>query len=230
MTELADLADGLQHANLVVGRHDGDQNRLVVHGPLQVFEIDQSIGLHRQIGHAVAVLLQPLAGVQHRLVLGHLGDDVVAAFAVHLRNALDGQVVALGGAGGKDDLLGGCADQLGNLLARRLHGLLGLPSKGVVAAGRIAELGGEVGQHRLQNPRIQRAGGVIIHINRQAHARRHFNIAGNCTHLCSPSLSVLFSASSRRENTCSLQRQCNQPLRLVCAVPRAVRAPPDPEC
>jgi hypothetical protein len=51
-------------------------------------------------------------------VLGDLGDDVVAALAVHLGDALDGQVVALGGAGGEDDLLGGGADQLGNLLAR----------------------------------------------------------------------------------------------------------------
>ena len=105
--------------------------------------IDQPVGLHRQIGHAVAVLLQPLAGIQNRLVLGDLGDDVVAALAIHLRNALDGQVVALGGAGGKDDLLGGGADELGDLLARRLHGLLRLPAKGVVAAGRVAELGGE---------------------------------------------------------------------------------------
>ena len=153
-----------------------NQNRLVVHGALQVFEIDQPVGLHRQIGHAIAVLLKPLAGVEHRLVLGHLGDDVVAALAIHLRDALDGQVVALGGAGGKDDLLGGCADQLGNLLARRLDGLLRLPSKGVVAAGRVAELGGEVRHHRFQHPRIERAGGVIIHIDRQGDACRHFNL------------------------------------------------------
>jgi hypothetical protein len=81
----------------------------------------------------------------NRLVLGDLGDDVVAALAVHLGDALDGQVVALGGAGGEDDLLGGGADQPRNLLARRFHGLLRLPSKGVVAAGRVAKLGGEVG-------------------------------------------------------------------------------------
>ena len=93
------------------------------------------------------------------------------------------RLFALRGAGGEDDLLGGGADQPRNLLARRLHGLLRLPAKGVVAAGRIAELGGEVGHHRLQNPRIERGGGVIVHINRQAYARRHFHLAGNCTHL-----------------------------------------------
>ena len=145
--------------------------------------IDEAVCLHRQIGDAVAVLLKALAGIEHRLVLGDLGDDVVAALAVHLRNALDGEVVALGGAGGEDDLLGGGADELGDLLAGRLDGLLGLPSKGVVAAGRVAELVGEVGHHRFQHPRIERAGGVIIHINRQLDACRHFDIAGNCTHL-----------------------------------------------
>ena len=50
------------------------------------------------------------------------------------------RLFALGGAGGEDDLLGGGADQLGNLLARRFDGLLRLPAKGVVAAGRVAEL------------------------------------------------------------------------------------------
>ena len=83
---------------------------------------------------------------------------------------------------------------LRNLLARRLHGLLRLPSKGVVAAGRVAELAGEVRHHRFQHPRIQRAGGVIIHINRQVYARGHFNLAGNCTHL---GLHLLFVLAPR---------------------------------
>ncbi len=98
VAELADLGDRLNHADLVVRIHDRDQDRLVVDGALQVFEIDQPIRLHRQIGHAVALLLQPLAGIEHSLVLGHLGDDVVAALAVHLRDALDREIVRLGGA------------------------------------------------------------------------------------------------------------------------------------
>ncbi len=75
-----------------------DQDGLVVHGALQVVEIDAAVLLHRQIGDAEAVLLQPLAGVEHGLVLGGLGDDVVALLAIHLGHALDGEVVALGGA------------------------------------------------------------------------------------------------------------------------------------
>jgi hypothetical protein len=140
MADFADFADGLQHADFVVGRHDADENGLVVDGALQVFEIDGAVGHHRQIRHTGAVFFQPLARIEHGFVLGHLRDHVVAALAVHFRNALEGQVVALRGAGGEDDLFGGRADQPGDLLAGRIHGLLRLPSKGVVAAGRVAEL------------------------------------------------------------------------------------------
>ena len=64
------------------------------------------------------------------------------------------------------------ADEFGDLLARRLDGLLGFPAEGVVAAGRVAETCGEERQHRFQHPRIQRAGGVVIHINGQVHPGR----------------------------------------------------------
>ena len=106
-----------------------DQDRLVVHGALQIVEIDQAVFLHRQIGDAVAVLLQALAGVEHRLVLGDRGDDVVALLAVHLGDALDGEVVALGGAGGEDDFLGVAPISLAMLFARGLHAPLRLPSR-----------------------------------------------------------------------------------------------------
>jgi hypothetical protein len=60
---------------------------------LQLVEADAAVLLHRQVGDAVAVLLEPLAGVDDRLVLGDRGDDVVALLAVHLGDALDRQVV-----------------------------------------------------------------------------------------------------------------------------------------
>ena len=53
--DLANFGDRLQDANLVVGGHDRDQDRLVIDGALQIVEIDQPVFLHRQIGHAEAV-------------------------------------------------------------------------------------------------------------------------------------------------------------------------------
>jgi hypothetical protein len=50
------------------------------------------------------------AGVEHALVLGHGGDDVVLAILVELGNAANREVVRLGGARGEDNLLLVCAD------------------------------------------------------------------------------------------------------------------------
>jgi len=34
---------------------------------LQVIEIDQTVLLHRQVGNAITIFLQPLTGIEHRL-------------------------------------------------------------------------------------------------------------------------------------------------------------------
>ena len=103
-------------------------------------------------------------------MFGDLGDDVVAALAIHLGNALEREVVRLGGTGGEDDLLGGGPDQLGDLSACGLNGGLSLPAKLMIAAGGIAELAGEVGQHGFEDPRVHGRGGVVIHIEGKVHA------------------------------------------------------------
>jgi len=150
VTELPDFANGLEHPDFVVGGHNGDENRLVVHGALQVFKIDEPIGFHGQIRHAIAILLKALAGVEHGFVLGDLRDDVVSALAIHFGNALDSEVVALGSTGCENDSFGGGADEFGDLLAGGFNSLLRLPSKGVITAGGVAELGSEKTATSLQ--------------------------------------------------------------------------------
>ncbi len=92
---------------------------------------------------------------------------MVALLAVHLGHAFDGEVVAFGGARGEDDLFRSRADQLCDTLARQLNRFFGRPSKRVIAAGGVAELLHEVGQHFFKNTRIHRRGRVVIHVNRQ---------------------------------------------------------------
>ena len=66
---------------------------LSVMAAAQLVEADAAVLLHRQIRDAVAVLLEALARVDHRLVLGDARDDVVALLAIHLGHALDREVV-----------------------------------------------------------------------------------------------------------------------------------------
>src|SRR6266851_2070894 len=165
--KFADFRDRVNYANFVVGVHDGDQNRCGLNGRLQLLNVYAPVALDRQIGDFEAVLFEVLAGVQHGLVLDGLGDDVVALFAEHLRDALDHQVIGFGSAAGEDDFLGRGVDQRSNLLTRRFHGLFAGPAEGVVAAGGVAELLGEVRQHRFDDARIDRRGRMIVHVNRQ---------------------------------------------------------------
>jgi hypothetical protein len=174
MAELADGLDGLDDADFVVGVHDGDEDGLVGafgdDGALEVFHVNEAVGLDGEVGDAEAGLLETLTGVEGGLVLGDLGDDVVAALLVHLGNTLDGEVGALGGAGGEDDLLGGATDEAGDLFAGLLDTLLGFPAEGVVARGGVAEDAGEVGHHGFEHARVERRGGVIVHVDGQLDA------------------------------------------------------------
>ncbi len=169
---LADFLDRIDDADLIVGVHDGDQNRLRRDRLADVLGIDAAIPLHRQIGHLIAVLFQPLARVQHRFVFNRLSDDVVALFAVHLGNALDHQVVGFRCAAGKDDFFRRSADQRGNLRARDFDGLFASPAKRVIAARRVTKPFGEIRQHGVQYARIDRRSRMIIHVNRQLYG--HF--------------------------------------------------------
>ena len=58
VADLADLADGLDDADFVVGVHDGDQDGLLRafgdDGAAEVVEVDEAVGLDGQVGDAVA--------------------------------------------------------------------------------------------------------------------------------------------------------------------------------
>ena len=81
-----------------------------------------------------------------------------------LHQAKQRQVVALGAAAGEDDLRRTAVQQLGNLLARVLHGgarLLSLLMNG----RRVAELLEEVGAHGLKHFGKKRSGGVVVEVD-----------------------------------------------------------------
>ncbi len=127
--DLADLGQRLDHADLVVHRHHRHDAGVRADRGLQLLEVDEAVLLDRQIGDLEAFQLQVAAGIQHALMLGHHGDDVVLLALVEMRDALEREVVRFGRAGGEDDLLLVRADDRRDLSARLLHRLLRLPSR-----------------------------------------------------------------------------------------------------
>ena len=128
--------------------------------------IDHPVLVDRQVrDRRLARTLERAATVQHGLVLGDASDDVIALIFVKLDDALDCQVVGLGGAAGENDFLGLGADQRRDLFARATNGLLRLPSEAMVAAGGVAELFSEIRKHRIEHARIDPRGRMIVHVN-----------------------------------------------------------------
>ena len=176
----AQCADGrnvLHHADLVVHEHHADQDGVGTDGRLQHVHVDQAVFLHIQIGHLEALALQLAHGVQHGLVLGLDGDEVLALALVEVRSALDRQVVGLGRAAGPDDLARVGADQVGHLFAGLLDGRFGFPAPGMAARGRVAEVLTDPGDHGFGHARVHRRGGAVIEVNRKM--RSHC-----CTRCC----------------------------------------------
>ena len=103
--DLADRLERLHRADLVVGEHDADEDRLVGDGLLHVVRVDAAVLVDAEVGDLEALFLEALAGVEDGLVLGHRRDDVVALVLVELGDALEREVVALGRAAREDDLL-----------------------------------------------------------------------------------------------------------------------------
>ncbi len=166
-TQLTQLGDRLYHADFIIHRHHRGNDGVGAQRRAELFQRDQAVLARVEIGHFEALTLQLAYGIEHRLVLGGQGDEVLAAPGIEVRRALDGQVVGFGGSRGPDDVLGIGADQCRHLGTRLFDGGIGFPAEAVRTAGRIAELLDQIGNHFLRHARIDRRGRRIIEINGQ---------------------------------------------------------------
>lgn len=73
-------------------------------------------------------------------------------------------IVGFGAATGEENLLGSCANERGNLLARGLDGSTGILAERVDGGG-VAEVGTEVGKHGVQDFGRNGGGGVVIEVD-----------------------------------------------------------------
>ena len=164
---LADRADILDDADFVVDVHHRHQHSVVAQRGFQFGQVEQAVRLRRQVSHLKAFPLQLPTGVQHCLVFGLDGDDVLAFLLVEMGGALDRQVVRLGAAAGPDDFARIRADQGRDLLARLVDRLLGMPAEAVRARGRVAEFAVRRQElaHLVRHPGIHRRGRGIVQVD-----------------------------------------------------------------
>ena len=93
-----------------------------------------------------------------------------------MQDAEEGEVVALGAAGGEDDLGGAAAEQRGDLLAGALDGGAGVLALLMDGAG-VAELLDPEGTHGVEDLGEQRRGGVRVHVD-AAHSFKFTPVGG----------------------------------------------------
>src|SRR6185436_6757756 len=179
--------------------HDRREDGVRADGGLELFDVDKPVRLDLEIGRLEALALELAEGVEHGLVLGLLRDQVLALGAVEMRRTFYGQVVALGGAGGPDDLFRVGVDERRDVLARFLGALLGFPAEGVRAARGVAEDLGEVRDHLLRHARVDGRGRGIVEIDGQLHYAATFSLKSLMTETCLPVWCATRSASVTEE-------------------------------
>jgi len=97
-------------------------------------------------------------------VLDLRGDDVLRHACGIANDTEDGVIVRFGAAAREDDFLGASANQKSDLFAGGFYSGAGALA-GSVDGGGIAELGGEVGKHGVEDGGFDGRGGVVIEVD-----------------------------------------------------------------
>ncbi len=147
----------LDHADFVVHKQHARQNGVEANRGLELVEVDQAVFLDVEVSHFEALALEFAHGVEHGLVLGLQGDQVLALALVEVGRALERQVDRLGGARRPDDFTRVGVDQVGHLAARLLDRLFGFPAPGMAARCRVAEMLAQPGNHGVDHAGVSTA-------------------------------------------------------------------------
>ena len=129
----ANRGDVLDHANLVVHKHDADQDGVGAQSGLEHIEVDQTVFLHIQVSDFEALTLEFTHGVEHGFVLSLDGNEVFAARFVKLRRTFQCQVVGFGGTAGPHNFAGVGTDEIGHVFAGFFNGFFCFPAPRMAA-------------------------------------------------------------------------------------------------
>ena len=111
-------------------------------------------------------------------MLGRDAYDMAARAANTVGNAADGQIVALRGPARKDDVSLASADCGSDCGPGRIDRVFRLPAERMADAAGVSIQLRKIGEHRLDDARIDPRRGVVIHVDRQVD-HRQTQFAGN---------------------------------------------------
>ena len=173
------IGKGVNRANFVVGVHYGNQGSAGADGVIHRFRANHPERVHRQIGNFITPVFQVLAGVQDGVVFDAGGDEVIAGFVQGGSYPVQGRVVRLGAAAGEHHLAAATAQHFRHPLPGVVQGVLGLLPDGVDAGGIAVQLG-EVGPHRVKDPRVHRRSAGVIQIDKPGRGHRQPQLIPGC--------------------------------------------------
>src|SRR5579863_10473597 len=109
--DCCDFGDRLNGADLVVGVHDADQKRVASDRLADVVGVNQTAAVYGDIGYRRAQPLKEPAWLEDRGMLDLRCDDVRRTIAAPEEETLEGKIVRLAPAAGKNDLRRGAAKE-----------------------------------------------------------------------------------------------------------------------
>ena len=134
---------------------------------MSVGGLDEALGGAGEEGDVDVALLERLGGVEDGVVLDAGGDDVRLLFGcgeLGGDGSEEGEIVALGSAGGEDDLGGAAVEQAGDGVAGVVDGGAGELAVLMDGAG-VAEVLDPEWAHGLEDLGQERRGGVRVHVD-----------------------------------------------------------------
>ena len=166
MTDPAQLRHGIDGADLVVGKHDGDQRGVRPDRLLQRLRLYLAILVHRQIGDLKALLFQRLGGVKNGVVLDGGDDEMLLALSLTgMEIAPQRQIVGFAAAAGEGDLRGVGVHQQRHLLPGVFQRLVAALAQPVEGAG-VAVFRGKEGHHFIQDIGVDGGGRRVVRIDK----------------------------------------------------------------
>src|SRR5215469_16163539 len=99
------ILNRLDGSDLVIGMHDADEDGARRDGLTKVAWINAASAVDRQISHARTQAFEKATRFNDRRVLDLGGDDVIALVAQCEERALEGEIIGLAAAAGKNDLI-----------------------------------------------------------------------------------------------------------------------------